>query len=108
VCGLFGIPGSSQGAADLKDEHGGVEGQIVEPLAHILRLLVDFASQILDALEDVYTDFDGVLPGKVLVVFGVELVVTLRLGQLSFDSLLKGSHWALVIVSRLPDIVGVV
>ena len=77
---LLRIPSDTQLAADLEDEHGSVEGQVVELFSHVLGLLVEIADGIFDAFQNVKADLDSVLARQLLVILRVRLVVSLGTG----------------------------
>ena len=77
---LLRIPSDAQLAADLEDEHRGVEGQVVELFSHVLGLLVEIADGIFDAFQNVKADLDSVLARQLLVILRVRLVVSLGTG----------------------------
>ena len=77
---LLRIPSDTQLAADLEDEHRGVEGEVVELFSHVLGLLVEIADGIFDAFQNVKADLDSVLARQLLVILRVRLVVGLGTG----------------------------
>ena len=103
---LLGIAGDAERAADLEDEHGRIEGQVVELLSDILWLLIELPCGLFDALEDIKADFDRVLPRQLLVVLGVLLVVSLSASESLLDSALKlGDRAQLMFVAEIVRII---